>query len=245
MNTFSRLLLLTLFGLMFGCKSMTENMFSNNSIHRVDLVTVGLENTSLFKSTFNSMGFIKLDNPIKLEVTTAPYTKNIYSDFIDAKASQSSDMNIKYADSLKQKPKYLKIKVADIISLINHLHKQSNESIKSYLENNQRAGVVTSLKVAYPKTILNKFQEAESVFLVQLSEATYQFQLVLKDGETKHISLKDGVIIDYEFSKPCWKEASQNNYKIVELIGSGNKCASGAYRSPRFIKKVQTDYFKF
>ena len=105
--------------------------------------------------------------------------------------------------------------------------------------------MVTSLKVAYSKALMDEFQKVASVFLTQLSEATYQFQLTSSDGKKTHISLKDGVIIDYTFSKPCWKESRRNSYKIVELIRSGEKCASGAYRSPRFIKKSKVDYFKF
>lgn len=219
-------------------------MFSANNIYRVEIATVGLEDASVFKKTFNGVGFIKLSSPIKLEVTNVPFNKKSYKEFLNAKLSQSSHLDIEYIDSLKSKPKYLSVKVTDALNLINQLHESSNEGVRSYLETNQQAGIVTNLSLAYPKTLLEEFQDAEAVFLVQTADAIYQFQLILKNGGTKHISFKEGVTMDYEISKACWKQARQNTYRIVDLIASGNKCASGTYRTPKSIK-TEEDYFKF
>jgi len=243
MNTFSRLLLLTLFGLTFGCKSMTESMFNHNNIQRVEIGSVGLEDVSLFKNTFNSVGFIKLSGPIKLEVTSVSFTNKSYKDFVAAKASQSSNLNIVYKDSLKQKPTYLNIRITDILKLIEQLHEPDNISVKNYLETNGRAGVVMELSIAFSDKLMNEILDATAIFLTQSSETTYQLQLINESGEIKQIFFKNGVTMDYELSKPCWKSSGQNKYKIVELLGSGDKCSSGAYRSPRFIK-IKEDYFK-
>jgi len=244
MNTFSRLILLTLFGLTFGCKSITGNLFNNNKPYRVEITTVGLEDTSLFNGTFNSIGYIKLSSPIKLEATPVPFTKSSYKDFLAAKWSQSSGLDITYVDSLKHKPKHLIIKVADVLKLIDQLHEPSNENVKSYLGTNQRAGVVTELSIAFPKPLTDEILKAGSLFLAQTADATYEFQLIQSNGDIKTISYNEGIIMDYALSRPCWKSSGQNNYKVVELLISGDKCSSGAYRSPRFIK-IKEDYFKF
>jgi len=244
MNTIYRLLLLMVFGLTFGCKSIIGKVFHKDQVHRVEIATIGSEEASIFNSTFQSVGLISLDDPVKLDVTSVPFTKNSYKDFLTAKRSQSSDLDIGYMDSLKQKPKYLNVKVVDVLHLMDQLHEPDNENVKGYLETNQRAGVVMELSIVFPKTIIDDMLKAEAVFLAQSSNTTYQLQLINKDGEIKQISFKDGVVMGYELSRPCWKKSDRNSFWIVELIGSMGKCSTGTYKSPRFIKSEE-DYFKF
>lgn len=244
MNTHLKPILLTLICLTYGCKSITERVFHNNQQHQVAIGTIGVEKNTMLKSTYNSLGFLNLQHPLKLEVTGEVFTNKTHKDFKNAKASQASELKMVYNDSLESKPRYLSFRMADILSLIALLNSRENDHIKSYLETNELAGIITSVSMVYQETIVEEFLKAESVFLVQSGDASYHFQLHQRNKAIKTISFKDGVTMDYKLSKPCWKSVRQNTVEIVDLKRSGDKCSFGTYKAPRYIKK-ETDYFKF
>ncbi len=235
------------FIILLFCSCKTGSIYGeaqNATKHKVALGTIGTDKDFILQSGFNSAAVPTYKNPIKVSALVTPFTKQTYKTFLKAKVLQSANPNVGYVDSLKVKPKYIQLKIADKVNLIKALNEKSNQSIKDYLTNKTSANIVTNISVAFSSEVLESIQEAESIFLVETKSKTYALQIDKSNAEKQIIHFSEGVVFAYNTANCCWQENKKHQLNIVDFVTDYNSCPNKTYRSSSRAKK-KINYFKF
>ena len=233
-----------------SCKTLSLDQESKiKTTQSLELGNIGSGKDFLLQKEFKSASYPKYSNPIKLSVLKIPFNKLNYKSFLKAKAIQSSPVNIKYVDSLKEKPYYIKLKIADKVTLINTLNNKANHGVKNYLELHPQANVITSLSMAFNDQDLKLLERAKSVFLIEEFSKTYALQVQTEENKTKVIPFNQGVVFTYKSSNCCWQGKRRYQPTIVDVVSEFNNCPNGSFKSANKAKKKvaskkNINYFK-
>lgn len=210
-----------------SCSSIALLDTSPNN-NTLQLGNIGYNKMNLFNSNYQNLAFPAYSAPIKVGVSIKPFTKKAYNAYLKTKPYQSATVAISYSDSITVKPRYVRLELADKITVLNALNSQENKDVKRYLGLDMKAKIISSISLALSNKELNTIMAAEAVFLEESSPKNYVLQLYDKGNKTVVIPFKSGVIFDYQTSKACWKEDSYRQLDIVDLVQHG-KCPKGTY----------------
>lgn len=246
----NKYLIYTALLLLCSCKTLPLHQESQTkTTQSLTLGSVGSGKDFILQKAFKSSSYPKYNAPIKLSVIKEPFNKSNYKSFLKARAVQPSKVNITYIDSLKPKPYYIKLKIADKVALIKALNGKTNYNVNRYLELHPYANLITSLSIAFNEQDLKQIEQARSVFLVEESLKTYALELFTKDGKTKTIPFGSGVVFAYKASNCCWRGQRKARPYIVDVVTEFNNCPNGTYRSAnrannKVAPKKNINYFK-
>ena len=229
--------------LLMSCKTLSIHPESQTkTIEPLVLGSIGSGKEFILQKGFNEASYPTYTKSIKVTVLKTTFNKSSYKSFLKAKKSQSKDINIQYIDSLKEKPYYIKLQIADKVSLINALNDKTNEDVKYYLSINTNANLITGLSIALNKTDLQNIEQAKAVFLVEDSLKTYALQLHVND-KIELLYFNKGVVFGYNTANCCWQENNKYQLNIVDLVNDYSSCPNKTYQSSNRAKK-KINYFK-
>ncbi len=228
-----------------SCGSIQQLQYESQRKTEQSLVlgSIGSDKDFLLQKEYKNIALPTYNKPIKLSVTEVPFNKSVYKVFLKARASQSSNINVMYIDSLKKKPKYIKLQIDDKIEMIATLNAKQNIKIKNYLSLNPYTNIITNLSLVLNKEDRDKLMNAESVFLIEKGLKTYILQLHAHGKKTEQILINKSVVFAYKTSHCCWQENRKHRINIVDLVDEFNNCPNGSYRSSNRAKK-KVNYFK-
>ncbi len=230
--------------LIASCKTVSIEQ-SSHSITKQQVVmgSVGLDRNLLLEHGYSNAAIPKYGNPIKVTTMQVPFSKQTHKAFVNAKTTQVANINVKYADTLKDKPKFVKLDVADKVALIEALNAKENKAVKDYLSTDYNASVITSISMALDSQMLNDIANADAVFLVQNGLKSYGIQLFDNDKATKTIGFNEGIIFSYNSSNCCWQENDKHRINIVDIVVGKTNCPDRTYPSAKQAKR-KINYFK-
>lgn len=233
-----------LFVLTVSCKTLNfDETSKTKTTQQITLGSIGADKDFLLQQDFNNAAIPKYTKPIKLAVNIKAFTKKSFKNFNKAKTLQSALVNMSYIDSIPNKPKYIEFEIADKVSLINAFNAKSNQDIKSYLNHNPKANVITSVSIALNENDLKNVINADAVFLVKEAYKTYMLQLYQSNKKTGIINFNQGVVFGYKTVNCCWQENNKHQLTIVDLVTTFNNCPNKTYRSANRAKK-KVNYYK-
>lgn len=228
-----------------SCKTISvQNKQYQTTQQKVTLGSVGIDETFDLEKTYSYLGIPNYIKPIKVQITPISFNNKTFKAYHNAKELQQNSFSVTYIDSLAIKPKFLNIETSDKIGLIGLLNTIENQSIKTYLQNQNRSHVLTNISVVLNENDMTDLMKAEEVFMEQTGLKVVGLKLYSNDKVTRTISFNEGVVFAYRASSVCWKENSKYQLEIVDLVEGDNKCPNEAYSSAKRAKK-EVDYFKF
>lgn len=237
------MLIVVLLGVI-SCKSVSIYQKAQTSTTKqLTLGSIGLDSDFIFQTDFNNTAIPVYNVPIKLSITAIPFDRQSHKQFVRAKQLQAANIDINYLDSIANKPKYLNLKIADRVAVLDALNANENRSVKDYLKNSNGANVLTGLSYAMNDEDINKMLSAEAVFLVKKGHKTYVLELYEKGIKGDVIHFNDGVVFSFETSACCWQENNKHQLNIVDLADKLNGCPYGTYRSSKRAEK-KVNYYK-
>lgn len=232
------ILVLCIICFLTSCKSLDIHQASHTpTTQQVTLGTVGLDKDFLLQKEFNNTAIPTYKTPIKVFATAAPFNKQHYKNFVKAKALQSASVSVNYIDSISNKPKFLKLQIADKVAVIDALNSQENSTIKAYLSHNTHANILTHISIALNKKDFDAITKANAVFLIEKGIKNYALQLYSHGERTQLISFNQGILFAYKTEHCCWQENEKHQLSIVDLVSTFNNCPNKTYRSPIRVKK--------
>jgi len=231
------LLLVSFILVTIGCKSASlQQVTQTTTTQQIVLGSVGLNKDFILQTSYSSAAIPAYKKPIKLSTLTLPFTKQIHRKYLKAKASQSANFTINYIDSLNVKPKYLQLKIADKVTLIDALN-HNNKSVKAYLSHDKSANIINGISIALNENDLQLIQKADAVFLVEKGIKNYALQLYKENLKTEVIWFNQGVVFAFEASSCCWQENNRHSLDIVDVVSKYNSCPNKTYRNSERAKQ--------
>lgn len=235
--------------LLTSCKTLSINEVSQtNTTQQVTLGSIGLEKDFILQNEFNNTSIPAYNEPIKVSLIVTPFNKQAFKMFAKANALQSAKVAITYIDSIKTKPTYIKLQIADKVAVINALNSEENSSVKAYLNHNAHANVLMSISMALNQSDLDAITKADAVFLAEKGYKTYVLQLYTNAVKTQTIKFNQGVVFGFKGSNCCWQANKRHQLDIVDLVTKFNNCPHNTYRSAKRAKKKMNslnDYLNY
>jgi hypothetical protein len=234
-----------LFCLFNSCKTVSvQNEQQQTTSNTKILGAIGMKSTSFSGTDYNTIGLPVISEPIKVNISQELFSNATYKAFQKAKEMSITGVNVLYNDSSKIKLKFLKIDIADKVSLLHALNQKDNLGIKEYLATDKEAHLITGISIVLSESETKLLLEAQEVFLQEVGQKSYALVAYSNNQEQGKILFKQGVVFAYRPSYACWQEDSKYQLQIVNLVEGQRSCSPKTYKSAKRAKK-KINYFKF
>ena len=98
-----------------SCKSIQEEISVKTNLDNIELGVVGEQEKDVFDKSYQIFGLPHFNEKIKLSLDIKEFNKYNYNRYRKSISKQDESNNVKYIDSIAQKPYYIEIEI--IISL--------------------------------------------------------------------------------------------------------------------------------
>jgi len=228
--------------LLSSCKTLTVNNRQYvKTNYPVALGSLGQDKEGVLGVSHTQLGEVTY-NRIKVSIKPVAFNKQSYKAFLEAKSNQAANVMVHYVDSIKQKPNFLNIEIADRVGLITMLNDPSNKTVKKYLMDQSDAQLVTRVSGVFNQANTETLLSAQEVYLEPHGLDAYVLK-TYNGSSSKTITFKESVVFAYKPANCCWKENSKYQLEIVDLVESGQKCPYKSYQWPNKAKK-KLNYYK-
>lgn len=181
----------------------------------------------------------------KLKVTVQEMPFNVESYTVYARHMYRSGKinSIPYKDSLRYKPKYIRLQLQDKISFAALLNNDEHTAMRRYLSLDDGHRLVTTLDLALTEVEITEFNE---ILAATLEKDAFDNPILVLErvGAIRTYLLKDLPIYNYGLSAFCWGEDQYQNLRIENLVDEDEKCPRGTHLK---VSKLQAEnaYLKF
>lgn len=228
-----------------SCKTISVNHENQTkTTQNIKLGIIGEQKDFVVEKDYNQTALPKYQEPVKLVISKVPFNKNTFEAYQKASMVQNSTVLVNYVDSLQPKPIYIKIEIADRLSMINSLNNVDNIKLFEFLQNKSDTHIVSTISIAFNAQIIDALDNADEVFLAHSGVNNYVLKVFKNNSEQQTILFNEGVVFGYQYSNFCWKENQKYQLKIVDIVERDDKCPSKTYRSAKRARK-KINYYKF
>lgn len=216
----------------FSCKSIdVREQCYKTSNSKIELGALGeAKSISGLKNSYTITAFPNLNEKLKLDIAIVPFTKKANKIYQSKAKFDQKQIKVNYADSLPVKPEMVSIKISDIASLINDLNSSENSKELTFIKNNERTAIVTSVLVVLNDSEIQKLRNADTYYLVQSDVSKHTLAVYKQGKKIETIDLSVATVIGYTVGKFCWSENERGKWQIGDIIQKGNSCKGNTYR---------------
>ncbi|WP_394973707.1 hypothetical protein [uncultured Croceitalea sp.] len=180
---------------------------------------------------------------LKVEVQQLPFNIESYVTYAKHMRRAGKINSIPYNDSLRYKPKYLRLQLLDKVNYTVILNEDKTKELRNYLSLDENHRLVTAIDVAFTEDDMQLLLNAPNVLL---TKDNYNNMVIeVTNGNTKtSFPVKDLPTFNYGLSAFCWGEDRYHNRRIQNIVSEEFKCPKGSYLKA---SKIDTDraYLKF
>lgn len=208
----------------------------------LQLGTIGVHKNFMLEQDYNFTAIPQYQSPIKVNVTRVPFNKTKIKAFENAKSIQNKSVVVTYVDSVKPKPRFLKLEIADRVAVLKSLNSKENRGVFQFLQNKSNAHLISTISVVFDAQIATKLSSAQEVFLEPKGINNYVLKTYDHNNEQDSVSFKQGVVFGYQTSKACWKENKKHQLEIIDLVESDDRCPIDSYRQAKKAQQTLNNY---
>lgn len=229
-----------------GCKTISiQKEAQQTTTQNMMLGVVGNQKAFFLEQDYNHVAIPDYNQPIKVQPNVIAFSKSSFSAFKSAQQTQNNTIDVNYIDSVKtNQSSFLKLEIADRVSVIKALKSKENTEVFQFLQNNNQTHIVTSISIALNQGDQDVIRNADEVFLETSGVKNYVLKAYINKALQQTIKFTDGVVFTYQTSSACWKEDSKYQLQIIDLVERNDKCPSKSYLSAKRAKK-KINYFNF
>lgn len=228
-----------------GCKTVSiQNEAHQSTKQNRILGTIGEHKDFVLEQDYNNIAIPNYSKPIKLKANLIEFTSSTYKAYDASKVFQKEGVQIKYHDSLEQKPKFIKLEIADRLAVINALNKTDNQDIFQLLQHKSEAHLISSISVVFSDADFNAIRNADELFLESSGIKSYVISAYKNSQLLDSIHFNQGVVFAFQTSSACWKQNEKYQLKIIDLVESNDKCSKKSFRNSNRAKE-DINYYKF
>lgn len=227
-----------------SCKSISvAGETQSKTSQHLELGIIGEDKLFILEEDYNSTAIPSFDTPVKVSASVLEFNKTSFKAFSLANNKESLPLTINYIDSLDTKPRFLKLELADRVSILNALNNKENNAVKDYIKNKKDAHIISAISIAFDEEKTKSVLDADALFLEQEPNKTFVLRAYKNNSILSSFKFSEGVVFAYQASNFCWQENDKYKLNIVDIVESTDKCPNSTYRSAKRAKK-KIDYFK-
>ena len=180
---------------------------------------------------------------IEVDIQELPFNLNSYLIYTKHMQRAGKINTIAYNDSLRFKPKYIRLKLSNKVKLTSLLNNEDHRETREYISLNKDYKLVTAIDVAFTENEISKIQSANGVHLSKDKLGNLIFALNTLSGKEAYL-LKNVPVFKYALSSFCWGEDRYHNLRIENIVTQGDGCPKNTYQKASKIKSNK-EYLKF
>jgi hypothetical protein len=239
-----RLTFILFLALVYSCSTVkVDTEHQQKTLHTKILGSISETKTFVLDKDYNTISFPDYGESLKVTAKQIQFTKPTYRAFVEAKALQNNPIEVAYNDSLKVKPMYVQVDLADRIRIIDELKAEPNKSTYQFLKDNNDVEIVNSISFACETSVAKAFKDADKVVLNTSDPKNYDFQLYKTNSPLQTVRFQDIVVFAYQGSKACWKQNDKYQIELIDFVETNDRCPKASYHSAKRAKK-RINYYK-
>ena len=185
---------------------------------------------TFFNPTREPMGAPLLP-PISLRAQILPFTNASFKTYYK-KALQNGDTNlIMFNDTMKVKPRFLRLSILNKIELTNHLNSNKYDDIRTYISQDKPYKIITQIDLTLKEEELSRFARVESVHVRHKENGIVELELN-SEGTVKTLVMNNLEVFDYKWSNFCWGMDKFGKKTIMALSTGNQPCPNATEIKP-------------
>ncbi len=222
-----------------SCKSLVvhKKTLHTGETMPVAIGVIGVQENTIKRSYFKNVTLPVYEQPIRINASLIDFTSKSYKKYYQA--VKNKEKIVRFVDTLKKKPQYIKLEIIDNVSILTALEGKENKKTIEYLKSQPDSRMVTTIVMSLPPEDLQKIITAETIFLKNTNYKQYSLSLQGKDEKKQQLSFSRGTIFGYELSSFCWGENNRNRITIFDFVSENERCSKGTYKkAEKAVKKI-------
>ena len=134
--------------------------------------------------------------------------------FENAKSAQNKAIVVKYVDSVKPKPHFLKLEIADRVAVLKSLNSEANKDVFQFLQNKTNAHLVSTISVVFDAETAAKLSTAQQVFLEHTGINNYVLKTYIKIKNNIQYTLVKALCLGIKPQRHVGKKIKNANLKL-------------------------------
>lgn len=225
--------------------------FRVNAAHEAFIGSIGLKRTeskNRFELKFTPLwDNLALKNTTKFDLSLAQTVEKSLevkgethsgNNNLNAGLSSSSDGSLA--------GKYHLLRIVDTKALVDQLNESKNNDLREYIFRSSDYRIITSAVIVYDHATSKKLANTSNLKLEMKSDSTGNATIDIKSNGTsvKKLSMSDGTIFAYEFSRICWSKNASGAIKVADILldrniwrGDSSACLKNTVSNPLELTK--------
>ncbi|WP_421804877.1 hypothetical protein [Flagellimonas sp.] len=235
------LILIFMAAMVCSCGSLRQLQKSGSQVPV--LGSIGKQQSSMFKKEFQKVGEPHLASPISVSLESTPLSGKARARYNRYRERMGKAPLTQTMDSTKLMGlKYYHIEINDAVRLVEALNAAHNSNLKTYLKENTKLEVLSSMYFVANAELSGKMDKTEKLYLTTDQSGA----LSLKMGNARNgdsIKLSDMDIFDYRTASFCWSKDKRGKLRMAQILLHGGACPGNTEANPQKLNKTP-DYLK-
>ena len=223
---------LLLVAMLCACNPLRE--FEQIKVDMPHIGAIGKEDNNLVSRNFRQIGKPELKRAVALSTEYLPFTKSTFRQYKSTMEKNGHRPQVNFVDSIKMKPKYVRLRIKDKIILKTALNDSGNEEVKRYLANDSDCRLVSGILLYLDPMAVDILMNSEELFLQTNKNGSLEIEMV-NGKERQQFFIPKKEIFDYELMGFCWAADIYGNARIETLNENGH-CPDGTEKSARKVE---------
>src|SRR5690606_66959 len=101
---------------------------------------------------------------------------------------------------------------------------------REYVQNTEKASIVTDFILNVNKIALDKIKQADNYYVTQTNDAKYEIALFENNKKTETLNISSNDVLAYQTHDFCWVENAKRKWIIGDLVKDGTSCKGNTYK---------------
>ncbi|WP_350292613.1 hypothetical protein [uncultured Croceitalea sp.] len=176
---------------------------------------------------------------VKVDVQELPFNLESYVTYAKHMRRAGKINTIPYNDSLRYKPKYIRLQLQSKIELTQLLNSEENRETRAYISLDKDHKLVSAIDIALTENEIAMYNAAKGTHLAK-DKLGNLIVVLNSDNQKQQILLKDLPSFNYQISSFCWGEDKYHNPRIENIITNGDGCPKTTYLKASKLKSKST-----
>lgn len=177
---------------------------------------------------------------LKVSVQQLPFNIESYTTYARYMQKAAKINTIPYNDSLRYKPKYIRLHLQDKIGLAMMINNSDHQQIRNYLSLDEGYKLVSSVDLAINEADIEAFLNVDGALLEKDRYENIVLMLYNK-GQKEQLYFKDLAVFNYGLSTFCWGTDRYSNLRIENINEEGEKCPKNTYTKASKLTKEKNN----
>lgn len=221
-----------------SCNVLPKSQLLKVASSPIELGVIGKQSRNIKKTDYEIFAIPTYKHKIKVAANIITFNQANYNKYLKSIEDDVTKKMVTYVDSLpqEQKPQFIDLQIIDKLVVIASLNEE-NPSVFNYLKKQEKASLVSKVRVVLVEEDLKKFKNADTFYLQTIGNKQ-QYLLMFKNNKfLGNLNLYGIQTFGYDLSSFCWEIRGNKSVKIATMVPEGQNCVRGTNKDAQYLEE--------